>query len=149
DKSRLRLRSLFRHGSVEQELDAEIRFHLDQQIEENLACGMAPEEARRAAMRMIGGIAQFQEECRDMRRINLIENLGQDLRFGFRSLRHSAAFSVVAILTLALGIGANTAIFSVFHAALIRPLPYAEPDRLITLGEVRQHQALADRLNSA
>jgi predicted permease len=149
DKVRLRLRSLFRRGSVERELDAEIRFHLDQQIEENLGSGMAPEEARRAAMCMIGGIAQFQEECRDMRRVNPIENLGQDLSFGLRSLRHSPAFSVVAILTLALGIGANTAIFSVVHVALIRPLPYTEPDRLITLGEVRRQQAPSDRLNSA
>ena len=99
DKGRLRLRSLFRRGSVERELDAEFRFHIDEQIEENLVSGMAPEEARRAAMRMIGGITQLQEGCRDMRRINLIENLGQDLRFGLRSLRHSTAFSVVAILT--------------------------------------------------
>jgi predicted permease len=149
DKVRLRLRSLFRRSSVERELDAEFRFHLDEQIEENLISGMAPEEANRAAMHTIGGITQFQEECRDMRRVNLIENLGQDLRFGLRSLRHSAAFSVVAILTLALGIGANTAIFSVVYAALIRPLPYAEPDHLITLGEVRRQQALSDRLNSA
>lgn len=148
DKLRLRLRSLIARGSVERELDFELRFHLDQQIEENLASGMAPEEARRAAMGAVGGITQFQEECRDMRRVNLIDNLVQDSRYGFRSLRHSPGFGIVAILTLALGIGANTAIFSVVHAALIRPLPYAHPDLLITLGEVRRQQALTERLNN-
>src|SRR5947209_3684333 len=97
-------------------------------------------EARRKAMRTIGSITQFREECRDMRRVNWMENLSRDLRYGLRSLRHAPAFTVVAILTLALGIGANTAIFSVVHAALLRPLPYFEPDRLITLGETRSQQ---------
>ena len=148
-KTRLRLRSVFRRGSVERELDAELAFHLDRQIAENLAAGMRPEEARAAAMRAIGGLAQFQEECRDMRRVNTIENLARDLRFGLRSLGRTPAFTVVAVLTLALGIGANTAVFSVVRAALIRPLPYAEPDRLITVGEVRRQQAVADRLSNA
>ena len=142
----LRLRSLFRRGSVERELEAELRFHLEQQIEENLAFGMPSEKARQAALRAIGGITQFQEECRDMRRVNLIENLARDLRLGLRSLRQSPAFTVVAILTLGLGIGANTAIFSVVHSALLRPLPYFQPDRLITLGEVREQQDLSSRL---
>ena len=148
DKLRLRLRSLFDRASVERELDREFRFHLDQQIEENLAAGMKPEEARRAAMRTIGGITQLREECRDMRRVNRIETLMQDLRYGFRSLRHAPSVSVVAILTLALGIGANTTIFSVVHAALIRPLPYRQPERLITLGQVRRQQAAANRLDN-
>jgi macrolide transport system ATP-binding/permease protein len=81
DKARLRLRSLFRRQSVERELEDELRFHLDNQIEENLASGMSPGEARRTALLTIGGISQYQEECRDMRRVNLIENLSQDLRF--------------------------------------------------------------------
>jgi predicted permease len=146
-KARLRLRSLFHRRSVECELEAELRFHLDRQIEENLSSGMAPDEARRAALRTIGGFTQYQEECRDMRRVKLIENFAQDLRFGFRTQRQAVGFTAVAILTLALGIGANTAIFSVVRAALLRPLPYAQPHRLITLGEVRTQEELSDRLS--
>ncbi len=146
-KVRLRFRSLLRRGGVEEELEAELRFHLDRQVEENLASGMAPDEARRAALRAIGGLTQYQEECRDMRRVNFIENFARDLRFGLRAHGHSVGFAAIAIFTLALGIGANTAIFSVVRAALLRPLPYADPDRLITLGEVRSQEELADPLS--
>lgn len=82
NKARLRWRSLFRREIVEQELESELRFHLDGQFEEYVLSGMSPEDARRAALRAIGGLTQFQEECRDMRRVNWIENLAQDLRFG-------------------------------------------------------------------
>ncbi|MGA2736046.1 MAG: ABC transporter permease [Bryobacteraceae bacterium] len=146
-KVRLRLRSLFCRRGVECELEAELRLHLDRQIEENPASGLAPDEARRAALRAIGGLAQYQEECRDMRRVTLIENLARDLRFGFRTQCQSPGFAAIAVLTLALGMGANTAIFSVVHAALLRPLPYAQPDRLITIGEVRGQEGLSDSLS--
>jgi predicted permease len=126
----LRLRSIFRRQQVEQELDEELRYHLDRQIEELLAKGMTPEEARYAALRAMGGAEQRKEECRDMRRVNLIENTLQDLRFACRTLRRSPGFTAVAILSLALGIGANAAIFQLLNAVRLRSLPVANPQEL-------------------
>jgi predicted permease len=133
DKVRLRFRSVLRRSKVEGELDAELRFHLDQLTEENVASGMPPEEARRAARRTIGGIAQYQEECRDMRRVNFIEDLVQDLRYTIRSLAKSLGFTAVVVATLALGIGANTAIFTIVRGVLLRPLDYPKPEQLMYL----------------
>jgi len=133
DILRLRWRSLFRRDSVERELDKELAFHLAQQIEENIAHGMNPREAREAALRTLGGYTQIQEDCRDMRRTNFIETLAGDLRYAIRSLRRTPAFTAIIVLTLALSIGANSAIFSVIQGVLLRPLPYPQPDRLVRI----------------
>ncbi len=138
----MRLRSLFRRRQVEQELDEELRYHLDRQIEEHIAKGMTPEQARYAALRALGGVEQRKEECRDMRRVNLIENLLHDLRYAGRTLRRSPGFTTVAILSLALGIGANTAIFQLLNAVRLRSLPVANPQELAEVRVAKGNRGL-------
>ena len=142
----LRLRSILTRRRVERELTDELRFHLERQIAEHVAQGMHPQEARYTALRELGGVEQIKEECRDMRRVNYIENLIQDIRYGLRMLAKNAAFTTVAALTLALGIGPNTAIFTVLNAVLIRPLPYQDPQRLVLIKE-KLSELTSDPLN--
>src|SRR5215831_16200165 len=141
-KLALRLRSLFRRSEAELELSEELQFHLQNQIDEYLATGMDAQEARRAAFRSLGGIEQVKEECREARKMNLIENFEQDLRLGLRMLRRSPGFTVLVILCLTLGIGANAAVFSWVEGILIRPYPLvSHQERLVTLtGTVRDQR---------
>src|SRR5215470_2767102 len=129
----LRLRSIFRRRQVERDLDEELQYHLDNKIEELLSRGLDPAEARNAALRAMDGLTQRKEECRDARRVNLIDNAIQDFRYGVRVLAKAPGFTAVAVLTLALGIGANTAIFSMIDAALLKPLNLPDPDRVVQL----------------
>jgi predicted permease len=128
--ARLRLRSLLRRNAIERELDRELRFHLDQEIEANLRLGLDPCEARSAAIRRLGGIAQIQEECRDMRGTTYVENFIRDLQYAVRVLVKAPVFTLAATATLALGIGANTAIFQLLDAVRLCTLPVPEPHRL-------------------
>jgi predicted permease len=134
----LRFRSLFGRKSVERELSDELRFHVEASVEAATAKGTSPEEARYAALRELGGTEQIKEECRDMRRTRYIENILKDLRYALRMLGRSPAFSTIVIFTLALGIGANTAIFSLVDSIVLRPLPYPEAGRLVALQEANR-----------
>jgi predicted permease len=116
---------------LEHELQEELRFHLERDVAQNVESGMNPEEAHYAALRSFGGVDQSKEECRDARGVRLIEDLGKDLRYGVRMLLKHKGFTIVAVLSLALGIGANTALFSVVDAVLLKTLPVAEPEALV------------------
>jgi putative ABC transport system permease protein len=130
---RLRLRSLLRGAAVDRELDEELRDHVERQVEEHIARGVGPEEARTLALRALGGVEQRKEEMRDARGVSLIEHVIQDVRLAFRQLRKQPAFAATAILSLALGIGANTAIFQLLNALSLRPLPVPAPHELVEL----------------
>jgi predicted permease len=131
------IRRLVHRRRAERELDEEIRAHLEMEIEQNIADGMSPEEARLAARRSFGSVAIAKEDSRAMWGLASLEILWQDLRYGARMLLKHKGFTLVAILTLALGIGANTAVFSVINAVLIRSLPFAEADQLVMIWETQ------------
>ena len=131
----------FRRGQWESEMKEEMRFHVEQQTAANLAAGMTREEARRRALAQFGGAEAAKEDCREQRRGFWLETLWSDARYGVRMMGRSPGFTVVAILTLALGIGANTAIFSVVNGVLLNPLPFPKAEQLVTLAESKPNFA--------
>ena len=129
----LKLQTLFHRNRTTQQLDDEFQFHLEQQIGENIARGMSREEARYTAIRAFGNPTFLKEETRDTWGWLWLEHLAQDLRYGLRTLRKNLGFTAVAVLTLALGIGANTAIFQLIDALRLRAIPVKEPQQLVTV----------------
>src|SRR5207249_4769165 len=126
-----RLRSLFEKQKLEEQLDDELRFHIEMRTQEFVASGITPEEARHKAQRLFGNQTLLKERTRDMDMIGWLETLLQDLLYAARALRKQPGFTLVAVLTLAVGIGANTAIYCVVDATLLRSLPFSEPNRLM------------------
>lgn len=131
----IRLRSLLRRGMVESEMDDELRFHAERQLEKYLKEGLSTDEAARRVRMTFGGMEQVKEDCRDARGVSLVEDLVQDFRYGWRMLLKSPGFASTALLTIALGIGANAALFSVIYGVLLSPLPFKDASRLVQLNE--------------
>ncbi len=138
---RTRFRALFRKRQLDAEMDEEMRSHLELRTQANIEAGMNPEEARFAALRQFGWTESIKEECRDQRGVRWLESFFQDIRYGARQLRKNPGFTAVAVLTLALGIGANTAVFSGVYSMLMKPLPFPDSDRLVGVHQMlKRHE---------
>jgi hypothetical protein len=137
---RLRLRSLLRRRRVDVDLDAELRDHLERQRELHLRAGLSPADAWAAAQRDFGSVALVQDQCRDARRLNAIDNTWRDLQQAARSLRRAPGYALVAVLSLALAIGASASIFSLLNALVLRDLPVRDPGSLVQVSAVTSLQ---------
>jgi putative ABC transport system permease protein len=137
-----RLRALFRRHAVERELDDELRLHVDHEIEKYVKAGVSRPDAVRRARLALGGLEQIKEECRDARGVSVVESTLQDVRYALRTMGKAPAFATMAVLCLALGIGANTAIFTLIDAVMLRRLPVRSPDELISVGDPARPTAL-------
>src|SRR5690242_20693944 len=145
-----RIRALRQRETVINDIDREMRMHLELQVEANIRAGMSPHEARNKAERSFGNINRAVDAAYDVKGGGIFETLAQDVRYGLRMLAKHKAFTSIAVITLALGIGANTAIFSVVNELLLRPLPYRDADRIVTVWEVSpegRHQNSTSRQN--
>src|SRR5690349_1858592 len=140
-----RLTALIKHDELDRGLNSEVRFHIEMETDKNIRLGMSPEEARRTALRSFGPMEKHKEDTRDARGVSWFENFAADLRYGARALFKHPGYAMLAIVTLGLGIGANTAIFSVINGVLLKPLPYENGDRLVVL---QQSAPLSGRPNT-
>lgn len=147
--AKLRLKTLFRKEQRESSLDREMRIHLEHLMAENMAAGMNPKQARLAARKEFGHVGSYQEECRDSWGVRLMECFTQDFKFGIRQLIKAPGFTAVVVLTLAIGIGSVTAIYSLVYSTVLKPLPYPNSEQLVALNEVQMPGAQIQRVSSA